>query len=186
MKNFRPITQLSIFALFILSIGLSACVRVDGPQGPQGSPGRDGNANVISINYEVFESDWFEVGTPGENDFYMALDLSVPEIDQDIMDNGLVLAYYRIDDKSPWIALPYTLISHDPAYVEKLDFIYDVGFVGFQSQATDKNATPYEGIFKIIVASAFPVNKMEVDYTNYEEVAVWLGISEDQTEFRKP
>ncbi|MCB0855852.1 MAG: hypothetical protein KDD63_26705, partial [Bacteroidetes bacterium] len=92
----------------------------------------------------------------------------------------------RIDDKSPWIALPYTLISHDPAYVEKLDFIYDVGFVGFQSQATDKNATPYEGIFKIIVASAFPVNKMEVDYTNYEEVAAWLGISEDQAEFRKP
>lgn len=181
MKQPKTLSSLLLSATVMLSLFLTSC-GVEGPEGPQGVPGRDGNANVISINYIAEEVDWYEVGTAGEDDFFMALDLEVPEINNDIMLDGLVLAYYRPDDQSAWIALPYTLISHNPSYVEKIDFIYDLGFVGLQSKATDKNASAYAGIFKIIVASAVPVGKKAaVDYSSYEAVAEWLNISETQT-----
>ena len=182
-----------IFFVALTAVFLSSCFR--GPQGPIGPQGQDGlngrdgldgNANVISINYAADPSHWYDVGTPGEDDYFMALDLDVPEITQDIVDNGLVLVYYRADTQDPWTALPYTIVSHNPDYIEKLDFIYDLGFVGMQSQASDRNATAYEGIFRVIVATAIPVGKMEVDYSNYHEVSTLLGIYENDQKFRLP
>lgn len=173
-------------ALFLFVAALSAC-RVEGPQGPPGQDGRDGqdgNANIISINYEAIESDWYDVGTPGEDDYFLALDFEVPEIDQAIVDNGLVLVYYRETGNSNWFALPYTAISHNPEYIEKMDVIYDLEFVGIQSKASDRSATPYAGIFRVIVADAVPVGKREIDYTNYTEVAEFLGITEGIQQYR--
>jgi hypothetical protein len=159
-----------------------------GPQGPQGPSGPQGpagqSADVISINYAADASHWYDVGVPGEDGYFLALDLEVPEITQDIVDFGLVLVYYRIDNQSPWIALPYTNISYTPDYVEKLDVIYNLGFVGLQSQATDRQANAYEGTFRVIVASAIPISKTEMDYHDYDAVSIWLGL-EDAPQFTR-
>ncbi len=167
----------------LLAISSIACTRVvdgpQGPQGPQGPPGfngRDGNANVWSINYAALDSDWYDVGVSGEDGYFLALDLNVPEIDSDILNNGLVLVYYREQESSPWTALPYTFISHNPEYIEKLDFIYDLSFVGMQSQASDRQATPYAGTFRVIVAAGIPVGKAEIDWTDYELVQEYLDL----------
>lgn len=175
VSTFTRIALLSVMALFTAV----ACQGPRGPEGPSGQDGRDGqdgNANVISINYFVGEENWYDVGTPGENDFFLAADLDVPEITQDIYDNGLVLVYYRANDDEPWIALPYTFISHEPSYVEKLDMIYNVSFVGLQSQATDKGASAWTGIFRVIVAEAVPVGKTAFDYSDYESVRTLLNL----------
>ncbi|MEL7530684.1 MAG: hypothetical protein AAFN10_05220 [Bacteroidota bacterium] len=184
MKTF-PFAKLTRLALLLaMPVVLFSCV---GPRGPEGIPGRDGqdgNANVISINYEAIAADWYDVGTPGTDDYFLALDLDVPEITSSIVESGLVMVYYRPDTQSPWIALPYTYISHNPSFVEKLDFIYDLNFVGIQSQATDKGAAAYEGFFRMIIASAIPVGKMEVDINNYEAMAEFYGITEDMQVYR--
>jgi len=184
---------LNLIKLFSLSIAaslfLSSCV-VDqgpvGPTGPQGRDGRDGNAEVFSINYLAEESDWYDVGFPGDPGYYIALDLDVPEIDQDIVDNGVVLVYYRETPTNAWTTLPYTFISHDPEYIEKLDMIYALEFVGIQSMASDRSAVPYTGTFRVIVAPGIGLGKSaggKVDLS-YESVAKQLGITEDMQSFR--
>ncbi|MEM7370911.1 MAG: collagen-like protein [Bacteroidota bacterium] len=190
MFTFQFNKSITFTFIALLGILMSSCVGPRGPQGPAGQDGfdgrdgADGNANVISINYAADPSHWYDVGAPGEDGYFMALDLDVPEITQDIVSNGLVLVYYRADTQDPWTALPYTIIAHNPDYIEKLDFIYDLAFVGLQSQASDRNATAYEGIIRVIVASAVPVGKMEVDYSNYDEVATYLGIYENDQKYR--
>lgn len=165
-----------IFLALLLASGLSACTFVD--EGVPGPPGRDGNANVFSINYAVDESDWVDVGVEGEAGFFKAVDLGVPEITDDINETGLVLAYYRANSTEPWIALPFTRISHDPEYVESFDFIYDIGFVGLQSKATDLSANSYAGTVRIIIAEAIPLGKVAIDLTSYEQVAQALNLTE--------
>lgn len=166
-----------IFSLLLL-VSFSAC------EGPVGPAGPKGNANVISINYLVLESDWTEVGKPGDEGFFLAVDLDVPEITQDIVDNGLVLAYYRANDNDPWTALPFTRISHNPEFIEKFDFIYDFEFVGLQSMASDRGGTPYGGTVRVIIASAIPVGKTSIDYENYEEVADYLELNQTTQYYR--
>ncbi|MEM7656554.1 MAG: hypothetical protein AAF399_10530 [Bacteroidota bacterium] len=185
MKTTHTLPALRFFALLLGIAFLSSC-SVDGPQGPRGpqgpqgppgATGADGNANVISINYAADAGHWYDVGTPGVEGYFLALDLEVPEITADIVEFGLVLVYYRADDQSPWTALPFTKISHNPEYIEKLDMIYDQAFVGMQSQGSDMEATAYEGTFRVIVASAVPVGKTEIDYSDYETAAIWLDLA---------
>lgn len=187
-RLFRSIPAL---ALALLAMTMMSCRGIQGPpgppgaRGPQGIPGQNGNANVWSINYLAIASDWYDVGTPGTPGYFLALDLDVPEIDDLILRDGLVLVYYRETETSPWIALPYTYISHDPEFIEKLDFIYDLSFVGIQSQATDMQANAYEGTFRVIVADGTPINKMEVDTQDYEAVAEWLQLADVVQQHRR-
>lgn len=181
-STFSSISKLSAFALVALLF--SSCVGPRGPQGPPGRDGQDGNANVWSINYLALASDWYDVGTPGTPGYFLALDFDVPEIDNIVLNSGVVMVYYRETDNSPWTPLPYTFISHDPDYIEKLDFIYDLSFVGIQSQASDRQATPYEGTYRVIVADGVPVGKAEIDWTDYELVSEYLGLDEVKQEFR--
>ena len=173
--------------LFLIGFAFAATAcfnSLDGPQGPPGPPGIDGrdgvdgNANVSSIKYSILADDWVEVGTPGENNFYLLLDLTVPEITEDINESGLVLAYFRANDQDPWTALPFTFISHDPEYTETFDFTYEIGFVTLFSKATDRGAQAFEGTVRLIVAEGIPIGKTEIDYTNFEEVAAAFGLKE--------
>ena len=66
-----------------------------GPPGPQGPAGTDGNANVISSGWiEYDEAVW----SPLTDEFsidYRNYPITVPDISQDIVDNGVVLVYTR-------------------------------------------------------------------------------------------
>lgn len=157
---------------------LAACEITESVPGPQGPPGRDGNANVFSIAYDVREGDWKDFGVEGEPGFYRYLDLTVPEVNQQIVNSGLVLAYFRERDKDPWIALPYTFISHDPSFTETFDFVYGLGFVSLKSAASDRGATRYNGTVRVIVAEAVPVAKRAIDFSNYQEVIELFGLKE--------
>lgn len=178
---------LAIFAAF------TACVGPRGPEGPPGRDGlagrdgRDGNFNVISIRYEVFADDWLVSGIQGEPGYFLELEFEVPEITNDIAEDGVVLVYYRAQAGDPWILLPYTFISSDdPPFTEVLDFIYGPAFVNFKSQANDFGATPYEGTFRVIIADAIPVGKTALDYRNFEEVAAFFDLANAPDLYRRP
>ena len=170
-----------IFTLIaVLALAFAACEGPIGPAGPPGFDGLDGldGVQASSIQYEVLASDWEDVGTPGENGFFRALDISVPEITQTIEESGLVLVYYRLLDENPWIFLPQTFVSHDPAFTEVFDFVYETGFVTLLSSSTDRDATPHEGTVRIIIAPGVPVTKTAINYHNYEEVKEIFGLKD--------
>tara|TARA_R110000868_G_scaffold289544_4_gene549772 strand:- start:295 stop:804 length:510 start_codon:yes stop_codon:yes gene_type:complete len=66
---------------------------IQGEQGTAGQDGEDGNANVTSI---LFEDQTILIGN---NDF------AIPQLTQEIFDNGVVLAYLKGTDGS-WQPLP--------------------------------------------------------------------------------
>ncbi|MEL6135627.1 MAG: hypothetical protein AAFR59_19890, partial [Bacteroidota bacterium] len=83
---------------------LTSCVVNEGPSGPvgpQGPPGQDGNANVFSIRYDVEATDWLVNGVEGQPGYFLELEIGVPEIDNLVVEDGLVLAYYRELDTDP-------------------------------------------------------------------------------------
>ena len=170
-----------IFTLIaVLALAFAAC---EGPIGPAGPPGLDGfdgidGVQASSIQYEVIATDWQDVGLPGEDGFFRALDLSVPEITQSIEESGLVLVYYRSLDEDPWTFLPLTFVSHSPAFTEVFDFVYETGFVTLLSSSTDRDGTAYEGTVRIIVAPGVPVTKKAINFHNYEEVKEIFGLKD--------
>jgi len=188
MRKPQLFNPIKFFSLLVLSsFAMSSCIVNDGPVGPpgrDGRDGRDGNAEVYSINYLAEESDWYDVGFPGDDGYYLALDLDVPEIGTDIVENGIVLVYYRESPTNAWTALPYTYISHNPEYIEKLDMIYSLEFVGIQSMASDRSGVPYTGTFRVIVASGIGLGKSKMDFSSYKSVAKQLGITEEMQDFR--
>jgi len=149
-----------------------------GVPGPPGPPGSGGAAEVFSINYSIIADDWIDEGQPGDAEFFRFIDLSVPEITDDIVNSGLVLAYYRVDGQSPWNFLPYTVINHDPEFVQVFDFTYDPGFVTLFVKATDRDGDRFEGDVRVIVAEGIPITKKEIDYSNYEEVKNLFGLAD--------
>lgn len=179
--------------LFILVVGVSflftACEGPVGPPGPPGFDGIDGNANVFSIKYDIVDADWLASGNPGEDGYFLFLDLVVPEITPDIVESGLVLAYYRQDDNSAWLALPFTEIITEAGneFTEVFDFIYDRELISLRSIATDRNATAYVGTVRVIVADGIPIARKgqgvsntsdDIDWRNYEEVMAYFGLEE--------
>ncbi|WP_298532990.1 hypothetical protein [uncultured Algibacter sp.] len=79
---------------------------VQGPQGPQGEQGEQGPAGesgegsgAVTVLLEN------QTLSPGVNEF------SVPELTQDIFDNGLVYAYVTADP-TVWFALPFSDIQN--------------------------------------------------------------------------
>lgn len=161
---YTPPIQLknSLFAAFLVAILTisGACEGPVGPVGPEGPPGIPGAdaKELISIKYEVLEGDWVANGNVGEPGYFLELDFDVPEITQNIIENGVVLVYYYPPDAGYKVMLPYTFISaDDPPYTELLDFIMGTGFINLKSQADDFQATQFTGIFQLIIGEAIPI-----------------------------
>lgn len=80
-----------------------------GPTGPAGSDGQDGNANVISSGWIEFDT---AVWTPLTDEFgidYRNYPITVSEISQDIVDNGVVLVYTRfVISNTDTLMLPFS------------------------------------------------------------------------------
>ena len=74
--------------------GIPGAAGQDGTNGTNGTNGEDGNANVTSV---LLENVSF---VPGEKI------LTVTELNQDILDSGVVIGYLRNSGESTWFALP--------------------------------------------------------------------------------
>ena len=93
MKTMK-IFAYTFLAIFLTLASCSGEDGIDGAQGEQGVPGEDGNANVTSVLFDSIDI------TIGENNF------DIPEITQDIYENGLVMIYAQNPDDTIWLPLP--------------------------------------------------------------------------------
>jgi hypothetical protein len=118
------------FRTLILIAALStiffAGCQKEGPQGPQGPPGADGQDPT------VYYSEWFSptAWSGGSGDWYFAA--SAPDLTQDIVENGVVLAY-------AWLAgdlYESTSMRPLPAYAVGANWsflIHEYGSIEFSS-----------------------------------------------------
>jgi len=165
----KKITQyLSIMALSLL---IYSCV------GPQGERGEDGNANVGSAIYDVAPSKWV-----GNADGYTTT-LKVPEITQDIYENGAVLVYMMKNEGSAdqsFNMLPYTWLNN--SITEYMDYDAFIGSIDITLRWTDNgvNSTNAPGdpyAFKVVVIEGTPLSvlKTQVDISNPYQVMSYMS-----------
>lgn len=149
----------SYWVVFIVLLG--AC------EGPQGIPGVDGNANVVS---KTFTSNWILE----DNFWYTVFDY--PAINQDILDRGAVLVYLKVE--SSHLQLPVTLYLNEN-YSSTLSVYHSLGMVTIYWDDSDL-LTPIEPgnyNFKVVVIAASTLAQYPgLNLSSYSEVASVLNL----------
>lgn len=201
MKLLLKLTR--AFFLTTLVFNLAACSPEDGQDGAQGPPGvagqdgvdgMDGNANVQSGTVELDNSDWlwqgnysFAVGSGGTSVtswFTRYVDISIPELDEDIDQNGLTLVYFK-RGSNPWYSLPFKFTAFGSDYETQIVHESSVGNIRlhyFWSQvqgSTPANLDSFviaEYTFKYVIIQGTQIgknsgySKKELQKMTYEEV----------------
>jgi hypothetical protein len=111
----------SLFLLLVLVF-----VQCTGPRGYNGQDGIDGDVFAYSAIYDVYPEDW-----AGDVDGYFT-SLTMPEITNDIYENGAVLVYRLVEvDPKSFNMLPYTYVDNAltiymdfDAYIGSIDLTY--------------------------------------------------------------
>ena len=145
-----------------------------GDPGPQGPQGEEGNANVKSYTYSISGTDWsaFSGITKTAN-------LTVPAIDQDIVDNGAVHVYWGTG--GGYRALPFTFLVSTGG-LRSLFYLYTAGNVELEYKEQGISGGPstftYNGTFKVVVVEGKAgKNSPDINWDSYEEVAKFYGFS---------
>jgi len=193
MKNLVP------FVILTLCVLQFSCSK-EGPAGPQGNPGPQGpagangaagpegpagSANVIySPWFLTGSSDWDTVNFAANYGAYATYDRADAGITQDIIDNGIILAYMK-GDPSTGLAndvfpLPYTF-GIGIGYTDHWDFVLNTpGNIRFLYKSTSPwTPTELGGIsFRYIVVPGGVVGGRMRDPRNmtYDEVCEGYGI----------
>jgi hypothetical protein len=111
------------------------------------------------------------------NDPFYYTDISVPAINQDVVDNGAVLVYASIDASS-YAQLPLTVYT-SADYSSTLEVQHSLGLVRVlwtDSDLIEPNMPP-SMTFKIVVMSQSQIiANPNLDTTNYKEVAEALNL----------
>lgn len=155
--------HLILFAI-ASTLFLKGCVK-DGPIGPQGPPGQDGNANVIGTN--SVSVGW----TLDGNAWYSTI--NVPGITQDIVNKGTVQVFIQYGTE--WWTMP------DVIGINSTTFGFDVGYVSLVNSNADGSTPSYptHSTFRVVIISAS--NRLanpDVNWNNYEEVKKALHLQD--------
>ncbi len=65
---------------------------------------RGGNANIRTVDFIVQQSDWMEIGIYSEPGYGFAVDLNMPEITPNVIQNGMVTLYMKSGES--WLPVP--------------------------------------------------------------------------------
>ena len=64
-----------------------------------------GNADMRTVDFNVLTNQWVEYGTPGEQGYGYYVDLTFPEITNNVIQNGMVTLYMKRGDT--WTSIPF-------------------------------------------------------------------------------
>ncbi|WP_211316359.1 hypothetical protein U0035_10955 [Niabella yanshanensis] len=144
-------------------------VNLKGPKGDKG----DAGAGAISILINPSSIRWETVRIYEQP--YTIADISIPQIDEDIINNGAILVYRNPRSAGTWTPLPYTL-RDEPGRVWLYNYELSVGKLRLtivKSIGTDFGDeslnTPYRIV--IIKGSAIVAAKAKgINFKNYNQV----------------
>lgn len=171
----RTITSIvSIFAITFLSF---SCVGPQGEDGLDGRDGRDGNANVGAAIYDIAPSEW-----EGNIDGFVT-NLNVPELTNNIYENGAVLVYLLKNENTSnqsFNQLPYTWLYNNTT--EYIDYDAYIGRIDITLRWVDNGLNNTEApksdyTFKVIIIEGTPLSllKTKTDISNPDAVMAYLS-----------
>jgi hypothetical protein len=136
--------RMSFFVFLVLMF-----VQCTGPRGYDGQDGIDGDVFAYSAIYDVYPEDW-----TGDVDGYYA-SLPMPEITNDIYENGAVLVYRLVEvDPKSFNMLPYTYVDNAltrymdfDAFIGRIDLYYKEVFDGINDTFAPEDVMS----FKVVI-----------------------------------
>ena len=170
MRKILKTTTLILVVGMVTLINGCAKDGKDGAPGPTGTTGTNGNANVKSQTFTVNTSYW------SLSSGVYSYDKFLPEIGQDIVDNGMVLAYMESSPYSEtWVALPLSMKDFEMNYAF---WKYYVSFnVSLGSGSTPSN--PGNARFKVlIVQGTARLSNPQVDFNDYYQVKTAFNLKD--------
>jgi hypothetical protein len=156
MKKLNYLFIISIIGAVMFGTG---CTK-DGEQGPQGTAGVDGNANVKTEKIIIYGNEW------GYSEPYYVVDKTSDLLTQDIVDNGSTHLYFEIEEGT-WLALPY----------QTMGFGISVNSVGILTEGAEViDATT---VFKLVVIEGNIQSKAaDVDFNDYNAVKEYYNLED--------
>ncbi len=179
MKNLKLIITKSKYVFFALMLVFVTSCSKDGEQGPAGA---DGNANVISSGWVPYDSANWSSSTSEFGITYRNYPVTVSEITQDVVDNGVVLVYTRFFTDT--YVLPFTDKIVGGGENQVLSFRLNLGALTIKMRNVSGSGDP--GTFSgnetsnqyryIIIPSG--TNKTGVDFTimSYQQVMDYFDL----------
>jgi hypothetical protein len=190
----RPLRSLlvSTFAL-LFALSFAACDQgPPGPSGPPGPPGPPGETATVTSFDLIFDVDTAIESTDG---LVLFSEYDTPEITNNVVTAGLVMAYYFEETSGTWTAMPYTY-GEESQEIDAVDYTLTFGYAfstGFMQIFYEASA-PFALDFAVsrdvrvaIFSSGFltanlaksdasVIEKLETaypdtDFRNYQEVA---------------
>lgn len=176
MKNFKNFFLLIISAAVLT---LAGCAKdgETGPAGKDGANGLNGNANVQHFSFSINPGDWSTYGTPGNTGHGLYYERNIPEITQDIIDNGLVKTYILTGGYQ--IALP--TIIYTPSYQIQYFDASSVGTLEIDLLLSNLATPTVSGSFSfkcIIIDGTVRAMNPDIDWNNYNQVKSRLNIAD--------
>ncbi len=159
---------LSLSLLLSFALFLTSCEGEQGPVGPAGEEGPAGEDAEFTVMTVSFTGE--DAGISGSSSFY---DIVIPDITQDIIDNGVVLVYLNGSSTSSmaseWILMPFSNTFTGEVLVFSCAYSLETLMLSF---ATTGNEWPYPSTahyhFKIVILTG--AIQGSVNLENFEEV----------------
>jgi hypothetical protein len=162
----KTIMTLITGLVMVFGLTLNSCKKAE--TGPAGKNGIDGNANVQSVGeVDLSSLTWTYQGSSA-SDLYSCT-FSTSAITQDVLDNGLVMAYVKTSNG--WLALPFSAVMYNTD-----DLIFEIvnGGVNFYYRDNNELTTTADPssislIVRMVIIPA-QIKKPNVDHYSYDEV----------------
>lgn len=207
-NNLRGIVLFILSIVLIISIGCEGPTGPEGPQGPQaeqgpeglqGPPGEDGNANVLVKSITVTNQNYIDGNLSAKHTnntlfFFPAkiANIEDPDITEDIVANGLVLAYIRVPvglsfEPSQWTNLPYTYRHLNEIYTANYSSAYSLNTFSLAFYFTRntegtmpdiRNWTVPDNSIKYVIISGSAMGQMtrsKLDFKNLNALEAYMA-----------
>lgn len=150
MKFLKPLSIVLILLLF-------TAFEKEGPRGPEG------NANVLSGTYIISNWSYSEPSFVG--------DITVPDITQDIIQNGAILVYIETGEGT-FSQLPLTFYQSDnySTSLEVVTALQKVHIIWTDSDLATPLLPPALNFKVVTIAASTRLAHPELDFSNYKDV----------------
>ncbi len=162
--------------VFILLIGLTivfvGCEK-EGPTGPAGADGTDGNAHVVSKTFVVYSTEWEEYQASGYTIYEVTKDFT--EVTTEMVANGAIIAYMKNEDF--YVALPWTVSINN--FSVSYSYGFSDGYVSlsaiYNQEITGGEPTTKE--YKVVFIDGMPPTSLNLN--DYESVKEFYNLEVD-------
>lgn len=151
----------------------------NGTSGTNGTNGKDGNANVKSASYTIAPSNWVHVGTNGSSGDGFKAVLSVPNITNSIITDGIVLCYFSFG--STYSPMPVTMPLYSGGVTSLYTFTYATNILQVEQYDSDWNTVkPASNMnIKIVtIAGSALISHPEINIKDYEKVKAAFNMND--------